>query len=177
MLKATCENVAYLSRKSFPVEGVLRSAVIFASKVHMELFECERVIPQGTPSKCSSTLFLVNRKSRSMAIVLESPSYQASRVVELHCQRSIAFTFHLACIDVNWGLAVMTAIFPFLGPVLRTQHYSRKNSRKTAVLCRVENTYQFPTKFLSTSQRGIIRSARTLIRGFFAFDLPLTVIR
>ena len=147
----------------------------------MELVECERGIPQGTPSKCSSTLSLVNRKSRRMAIVFESPSYQASRVVERHCQRSIASILHFACIDVNWGLAVMTAILPSLGPVFWAQYYSRKNSRKLATVCRVKKSYQFSgifcPNFCQQIKGEIIRSARTLISFFFAFALSRTVTR
>ena len=111
----------YLARKTFSIESVLRSSVVFASKMNMKLLQGISAI-QATPCKFCCSFVLINDKCGSVTIVFECPSNQASRVVEGHFQSRQISVFHSACFDVDWGLAAMAALLPFLVPIWWTRH-------------------------------------------------------
>ena len=112
----------YLTRIAFATFGVLRSSIVFTAKVNMKLFQSVSTI-QATPFKFYSSSVLVNFQCRSMTIVLQCSSNQASWIVKCHFQSWEISVFGLALVNVNWGLVTMSAFLPFLVPIRRTRHY------------------------------------------------------
>ena len=110
-------TTTHLSWESLVVNQVLWSAIVFASKMKMELLKSVLVTLQGTATEFSAPLWAVDVENRRMAAIKQLSSYSATWVVKTDFEIRIAFLLHFLCLNVDRWLKLPGALWEDLGPV------------------------------------------------------------